>query len=160
MSTLGYNPDVNIQLIKDLCTKLINNPIVRDLTICQAILESRLEGKPSLLAYNSCNLFGIKAGGVVIGTANPNYTEMPTKEYKTDGTSYIEMSKFVKNNNLEDSIKQHEALFERLDRYHNLLVPSITFQEAAHLIQEDGYATDPNYSNLLIDMYNKHIKTL
>lgn len=142
----------NIQLVKDLAKKSFpNNPILADMTAVQAILEAGLRrSPPSKLAYEHNNLFGIKGKGTA-GSVN-----MMTHEW-SEKTGMVEiMQPFAKNISVEDSFAQHNKLFD-LPRYQNLKMAK-TFEEAARLIRLDGYATDPNYTLLLIEVYNQYVK--
>lgn len=158
MSKLSaVDSDYNIALVINLSNESWpNNPILASLTATQAILEGALQRvPPSSLALNHNNLFGQKPGHLV-----PNGTDgvvtLSTTEYSTGGTKYTVQSEFIANKEIEDSFEQRKLLF-KLPRYDNLATCK-TFEEAAVLVQQDGYATDPNYSNLLCEIYSKYIE--
>jgi flagellum-specific peptidoglycan hydrolase FlgJ len=152
MSVLTDDPDHNIDLVCDLANECFpDNQILADLTATQAILESRLTYTPSLLATKYNNLFGIKGEG----TGIPRSVSLSTHEFY-GGHMHVVPQPFANNATLEDSFAQHKKLFD-LPRYRNLYSAK-TFEEAAHLIHQDGYATDPAYPKLLIDIYNEYVK--
>lgn len=148
MSSLTSNSSENISLLKQLCEDLIPNPILRDLTICQGILESRLAGIPSGLAINHNNLFGIKGEGTA------GSVTLPTHEF-FEGAMHEVNASFAANNSVEDSILQHAKLLEE-PRYARVAACT-TFEEAAQAIKDCGYATDPGYPHELMIEYNKYI---
>ncbi len=140
----------NIELIKKLSDELYpKDPILAAMTITQAILESRLAGKPSQLAIKYNNLFGIKGKGTA-GTV-----ALPTQEFE-NGKMVTVSQEFAWNVTLMDSLKQHKRLLEK-DRYTKVRIAK-TFEEAADEIRKAGYATDPAYTKLLISTYNKYVK--
>jgi len=125
-----------------------DNVILAKLAAAQSILESNLYGTPSKLAYNYNNLFGIKGSGTA-GSVWLQTTECFSKCIQLD-------AKFAVNETIGDSFKQYRAVLEH-NRYKNVW-KSKTFEEAARLVQADGYATDKSYSKQLIAIYNKYIK--
>ena len=141
-----------------------DHPVLADLTAAQAILESRLAGRPSRLAVEFNNLFGIKGEGTgkIIDGKLKSKVLLPTKEY-SPAHGYEEVDQgFAVNASIEDSILQHKELFENgtrdnPDRYRNLFTAK-TFNEAAHMVQEDGYATDASYANKLLTIYNMYVR--
>ena len=155
MSSLGTDKQTNINLIKfaaEACYP--DNNVLANLTAAQAILESGIlnDRGPSQLARIYNNLFGIKG----TGTHDPSSILLPTHEYINGKWGSIQ-AKFAWNDTFEDSIEQHKELLSRLSRYANLQTAQ-TLDEAAHMIRDDGYATDPNYPSLLIEIYNNHLK--
>lgn len=116
--------------------------ILASLTIAQAILESGW-GKSGLTA-SANNLFGIK------GEYNGQYYEANTQEW--DGTKYVTTkAKFRKYPSWAESLADHSALFNRLDRYKNLR--GLTdYKLACQYVREDGYATDPKYTAKLVNI--------
>ncbi len=157
MSTLTDNSDDNITLVANLAYDLYtptgkeqNLYPVRDLTIAQAILEGGLRNSPpSSLALKYNNLFGIKG----IGTAGQ--VSLPTKEY-INGEWITENQGFAWNVSVEDSLQQHKEFLEH-PRYTKVLAAS-SFSQAATEVWKAGYATDPNYPQELIDVYNEYIR--
>lgn len=117
--------------------------ILASLTIAQAILESNW-GRSSLSVEPNNNLFGIK------GEYNGNYVTLPTKEYE-NGRWVTINAKFRKYPSWRESIGDHSDLFNRLDRYKNLR-GCTDYKLACRYVREDGYATDPSYTNKLISL--------
>lgn len=150
MIILSQDPTKNIQLVKEAALKSYpTNTILAMLTASQAILESNLTGHPSGLALYYNNLFGIK------GKGTHGSIMLPTHEY-VDNHMVTVNAAFAYNNTIDDSFEQHKQVLT-LERYKNL-ESATTFEQAAHMIQKDGYATDPNYPNELISIYNKYLK--
>ncbi len=120
--------------------------ILASLTIAQAILESGWGKSGLTMAAN--NLFGIK------GTYNGEGYTCKTQEW--DGSKYITVdATFRKYPSWAESIADHSALFNRLDRYKNLR--GLTdYKLACQYVREDGYATDPEYTNKLINLIEKY----
>lgn len=149
MSSLSeYDIVANILAIKQAAQACYpTNVVLQEITVCQAILESNLQGKPSELALKYNNLFGIK------GEGTDGSIGLLTHEYQ--GGKWIDVVQlFAYNHNLEDSVKQHARLLA-LPRYENV-GKSSSFAEAAHNIKQDGYATDPTYPAKLIEIYDKY----
>lgn len=119
--------------------------ICASLTIAQAILES---GWGKYAPGN--NLFGIKwTSGCGYSSQN-----LLTTEY-IDGVAKKVYADFRAYNSLEDSLYDHAQFLAENNRYDNL--KGITdYLTACGLIQKDGYATDPNYSNLLIEIIEEN----
>ena len=120
--------------------------ILASLTIAQAILESGWGKSGLTMAAN--NLFGIK------GTYNGEGYTCKTQEW--DGSKYITVdATFRKYPSWAESVADHSALFNRLDRYKNLR--GLTdYKLACQYVREDGYATDPEYTNKLINLIEKY----
>ena len=121
--------------------------ILASLTIAQAILESNW-GNSSLSVEPNNNLFGIK------GEYNGKYVTLPTKEYM-NGKWVTVNAKFRKYPSWKESIADHSALFNRLDRYKNLR-GCTDYKLACRYVREDGYATDPSYTTKLINLIEKY----
>jgi flagellum-specific peptidoglycan hydrolase FlgJ len=156
---LTNNPKQNIQMVKEQAYQVFaaypNKQVLANLCTAQAILESGLDGKPSGLAKNYNNLFGIKGRGTA-GTINLNTTEY-VKGHKEHPDQC-----FARNKSVKDSIDQYKHLLENgtkdnSKRYAKVLQAK-TFGEAAELIREAGYATDPSYTKSLINRYNTWLK--
>lgn len=150
MSVLTYNPKENIILVVEAANRVhFNNPVLADLTVCQAILESNLLHTPSVLAMEYNNLFGIK------GTGTDGAVLLPTHEYY-NGEMKIVRDYFAKNKTLDDSIEQHRLLLEK-ERYKPVREAK-TFEEAAVQIKRCGYATDNQYPEKLIKIFNNFVR--
>ncbi|WP_225422842.1 SH3 domain-containing protein [Lactiplantibacillus garii] len=116
--------------------------VLPSVTAAQAILESGW-GK-SQLAQVGNNLFGIK------GSYQGQSIYFPTQEW--NGHQYITINAaFRKYPNWSASVEDHGAFLVQNSRYRNLL--GVTdYRRVATLMQQDGYATAPNYASLLISI--------
>lgn len=156
---LNSNGD-NLELIKQASSTCFTSEehLLRDLTICQAILEGAiLHSPPSKLALKYNNLFGIKGigTGLVVNGKKLYSISMPTHEYyPSTGMQEVDCL-FAVNNSIEDSLYQHKTLLE-LPRYSDLYTAK-SFSNVAHYVHCDGYATDPHYPQLLIAIYNQYL---
>lgn len=122
--------------------------ILPSLTIAQAILESYYGF--SWLSVNANNYFGIKADYYWTG----DYVILPTLEYDVKGVPFTANEKFRKYRSLHDSTVDHTKFLLK-PRYANII--GVTdYREATVNIQQDGYATDPNYANLLQSIIKTH----
>lgn len=123
--------------------------VLPSITIAQAILESGW-GK-SGLAKNGNNLFGIKAFSSWTGP----YVEMATKEYDSSGAAYFIIAKFRAYNCWDDSVEDHSKIL--LQSNFAGVIAANDYKEAAQALSRGGYATDPNYPELItsiIEQYN------
>lgn len=161
MSRLSLNSEHNIKLVKELSyTCFLGNRVMAELTIAQAILESALwkKDKPSDLALKYCNLFGQKPSKTIPelmkGTQGIIY--LTTWEH-INGQDIKVKEGFLYNKEIEDSLKQHKTLFEKLSRYQNLFLCT-TFEQVAKAVGIAGYATDPKYAQKLINTWEQYIK--
>lgn len=115
--------------------------ILASLTAAQAFLESNKgNSKLSQDPYN--NLFGIK------GSYNGNYVTMKTKEF-INGKYIVVDAAFKKYPDWLSSIRDHSAMFNRLDRYKNIRGEK-DYKTACRNVYKDGYATGPGYDSSLI----------
>lgn len=116
--------------------------ILPSVTMAQAILESGWG--ESGLTKASNNLFGIKASSSWSG----NVVNYPTKEYVNG--QYIDVTAdFRAYDSLDASMEDHGAFLAGLSRYANIIGVK-DFRKVCRLLQEDGYATAPNYADSLI----------
>ena len=119
-----------------------NTAILASLTASQALIESG--HGDSGLAKQANNLFGIK------GTYNGQFITMPTREWDSKQGKYIVVqAKFRKYPTFKESINDHSAMFLRMSRYQNLKCVT-DYKTACKLVQQDGYATEPSYTQILI----------
>ena len=136
-----------IESIKDYAIQdYQTSKVLPSITIAQAILESGW-GK-SYLATEGKNLFGIKKGnwtGEII--------TLPTKEYY-NGNWCIINAEFRKYSNYGESIKDHSTLLN--SNWYAPVIASNHYKGQAIQLQECGYATDPNYANLLIQIIEEN----
>jgi len=120
--------------------------ILASLTLAQAILESNW-GR-SELATEANNLFGIK------GSYKGQSVKMWTHEYYNGERHEVEAT-FRKYPSVFESLQDHTSLFLRLDRYENLI--GVTdYKRACVLVRKDGYATDPAYTDKLINLIESY----
>ena len=120
-------------------------------TLGQIILESggSNPGGLSDLAYKDNNLFGIKAGSKYNGKT-VNYS---TLEY-VNGQAVKTTASFRKYNSVEESIIDHAKLLNS-DIYTNKTKNSTNLTEYVSAMGS-VYATDPNYSNKLMNIINSN----
>lgn len=160
MTILTTDSTHNIFIIKTLSKNYFaGNKVMQDLTVVQAILESNLDhSPPSLLALKYNNLFGQKPSRTIpeLLKGTNGIVKLMTHEY-VRGENTPTLAGFLSNNNIEDSLEQRETLFNKLARYDNLF-DAKTFEEAATLVRQDGYATDPQYTQELIRVYNLYVR--
>lgn len=142
----------DLKTIKN-CANVVypDNEILRDICVCQAILESGVLHGGSLLSNKYNNLFGIKGKGIVTQKS----IKLPTHE-EMDGKMITVSADFAWNDSVEESFMQHRKILS-FPRYANLW-KCTTFDEAAQDIQKDGYATDSKYPGKLIGIYNKYVR--
>lgn len=120
--------------------------ILASLTAAQAFIESN-KGN-SGLTTKANNLFGIK------GKYNGQSVNMLTTEYY-NGVAKRVYADFRKYPSWVESIADHSALFNRLERYKNLR-GCTDFVQACKNVQNDGYATSPTYAQTLINTIQKY----
>ena len=133
-----------------------DNPIMQQVALSQAVLESGLPGHMSKLATQGNNLFGIKASRTAPGTGGN--ASMQTTEY-VNGVPMTSRLPFSQNNSIADSFAQHRDLLTKLNRYSPVMRASSP-NEAFGALQKAGYATDPNYAKKLNRVYSTWVKPL
>ncbi|MDF7639316.1 glycoside hydrolase family 73 protein [Lactobacillus sp. ESL0791] len=125
--------------------------LLPSITIAQACLESDYGQSDLSQKYN--NLFGVK------GT-NPNTSAvLVTKEY-VKGEWHQVKARFQIYDSYEASIRAHAELFQKgtswnAQQYSHVL-KSKNYQEQAKALVTDGYATDPNYADKLINLIEQY----
>lgn len=127
--------------------------IFPSIIIAQAILESNW-GR-SELAKEHNNLHGIKSD-----------EEGKSVEYLTDEfeegalEAHQEFAGFETFDHPGESVIRHAELMELGTRYDSELYAGVSqavdYKEAAHALQEAGYATDPDYADKLITIIEKY----
>ena len=125
--------------------------LLPSITIAQACLESNYVQSDLSKKYN--NLFGVKSD-------NPNTSAvLTTKEYVKG--KWIEVkARFQIYDSYEASIRAHARLFQNgttwnKKQYQHVLA-SKDYKEQAHALVKDGYATDPDYADKLINLINQY----
>ncbi len=147
INNLSADRDTRLQQVVDAAKRTFpDNPVLAKLAATQAVLESGLNGTPSTLASQHNNLFGIKGSGTA-GTVNMGTQEFENGQYVSTNAG------FAKNATLEDSFQQYQRLIIGADRY-KAVRSAGSFEDAARLVREAGYATDPAYTQKLINVYN------
>jgi len=127
-------------------TDMRETKILASLTAAQAFIESSRGN--SGLTTKANNLFGIK------GKYNGQSVQMWTTEYY-NGIPQRVLANFRKYPSWLESVNDHSALFNRLDRYANLR--GVTdYVRACNNVQADGYATSPTYSTTLLNTINSY----
>jgi flagellum-specific peptidoglycan hydrolase FlgJ len=120
--------------------------IPASVTIAQAILET---GWGQHTIGDARNLFGIK------GVGPAGSIEVQTRECNGNDCFYVTAT-FRKYNSFEESITDHSRFFLENPRYRTPLQHVDDPDEFARQIHAAGYATDPNYSNLLISIMSSN----
>lgn len=118
------------------------------LILSQAALESGW-GRREILhedGTTSHNLFGIKATGGWKGKV----VNVMTTEYE-NGVARKVMQPFRAYDSYAESFADYARLISQSRRYSEVLTAG-SAEEAAHRIQEAGYATDPGYADKLISI--------
>ncbi|QUW04435.1 LysM peptidoglycan-binding domain-containing protein [Chloracidobacterium validum] len=116
-------------------------------TIAQAILESGW-GR-SALTRQANNYFGIK------GTGPAGSVTMRTREVLNGREVYVN-AQFRKYNSAAESFADHAQFFIRNPRYATAMRHTNDAFRFAAEIHRAGYATDPNYTNLLHRIMREH----
>lgn len=118
--------------------------------MAQAILESG-NGNSSL-TREAFNLFGIKADSSWTGP----YVVKRTREV-VDGKEVYVDARFRAYNNPAESFIDRANFLRKFSRYTNAGVFSASTPEQQSIaLQNAGYATDPEYANLLIKLINQN----
>ena len=125
--------------------------IFTSISLAQAALES--DFGQSELAVKAHNLYGVKAA-----SGQPS-VKMPTKEYQNGSWVTIEAS-FVSYSSWQASMLAHAQLLRQgtswnKGQYAHVLAAK-TYQEAAKGLVTDGYATDPDYAEKLVQVIEKY----
>lgn len=118
--------------------------ITPSLEIAQAALES--DWGQSDLYKKANNIFNVK------GEYNGNYMTYYTGEVQ-NGHNYTELSNFRQYPTLEIAVKDHNTLLKQ--KFLQGSDPNDYVSEAKAL-QDNGYATDPNYARKLMDIIQNY----
>lgn len=132
-----------IERYKDMAIEqMLQYKIPASITLSQGILESGA-GK-SRLATEANNHFGIKCGGSWTGPYVLMTDDAPNE-------------KFRKYKNAVESYKDHSLFLAKGARYASLFkLDSDDYKGWAHGLKQCGYATNPRYAYLLIDIIEKY----
>lgn len=147
----GLPPIITQEMLVGAVTSQEKYGVPAALTLAQIILESggSYEGGLSQLAFECKNLFGVKgegpAGSKVYKTA----------EYTASGSKYYIDAKFRKYNSFLESIDDHgKLLSSSFYRVHT--VGATSTDEFAKGIHKAGYATSPDYADMLITIMKQY----
>lgn len=133
-----------------------DNPMMQQVAVTTAILESGgLSGKSNPL-IKANNLFGIKASKSFPG--NKGNLSVTTTEY-INGRPVKLKQNFAANDSLEDSFRQFDSLISGAKRYRNVRNANDPV-EAFEAMARAGYATDPRYAKKLSQIYSRHVQPL
>lgn len=127
-------------------TDMRTSGILASLTAAQAFIESN-KGN-SGLTRECNNLFGIK------GEYNGEYGTYWTTEYYNGVKTRVQAA-FRKYPSWQESIADHSAMFNRMNRYKNLRGET-NYVKACTNVKNDGYATSPTYTSTLINCINTY----
>lgn len=145
----SYQKEFIERIARILEPKDSNNMPPKSIIIAQSILES--SWGESELSQESSNYFGIK------GEYQGSYVLVPTQEYIDGQWIHIE-DKFRKYPDLSASIDDYLELMKK-ERYLDVL-HAPDYKSAANALVNGGYATDPSYSDKLINIiesYDLHL---
>ncbi len=116
--------------------------IPASITLAQGMIESGCGKSP--LALNSLNHFGIKC-----------QKEWTGEKYLYDDDEKNEC--FRKYKNVDESYRDHSLFLTTRSRYASLFTLSITdYKGWANGLKQAGYATNPDYANILIRLIEKN----
>ena len=124
----------------------IDTGIPASFTLAQAALESGWG--ESDLAVQSKNLFGIKCSPGWTGKCQ----EWPTKEYSPERGWYEIRAQFRSYPSWAASLDDHARFFFVNPRYRPALSVRTDPNAFARQVQACGYATAPNYADLIIEI--------
>ena len=132
-----------INKYKDIAIEEMNiYKIPASITLSQGILES--SNGESFLAKNANNHFGIKCHSSWEGE----------KIYHDDD---IDDECFRKYDNYKDSYRDHSLFLANSERYSSLFkLPIKNYKSWAKGLKRAGYATNPKYATLLIDIIKRY----
>lgn len=121
--------------------------LLPSITIAQACLESDYGQSELSQKYN--NLFGVKS-------ANPNVSKVLTTKEFVNGKWERVKARFQVYDSYEASIRAHARLFQvgttwNPKQYEHVLAAK-DYKTQAHALVTDGYATDPDYADKLINL--------
>ena len=125
--------------------------VPRAVTIAQSMLESGWGRSGLTTKYN--NYFGIKCGATIspyqkgcVALASYEYVKGKKKKY---------VSRFRTYSSMEKSFLDHGRLLDYADRYNPAFKYPNDPNKFIRAVHKAGYATDPNYSTLVINLMKK-----
>lgn len=124
--------------------------LLTSITLAQAALES--DWGQSTLASKYHNLFGIKS-------SQKKSQLLTTQEY-VNGDWITVQARFAVYADWSESIAAHTQLLLNGTRWdqnrYRAIFQTTDYQQAAKILQAQGYATDPNYAQKLIDLIKEY----
>jgi len=120
--------------------------LLPETVITVAGLESNWGNSKLAAIYN--NFFGIKAGSSWRG----NVVDLPTYEY-VNGQKVLVHDYFRAYSSPEESFRDFVSLITGLSRYKSVLQMD-TVKSQFDALQAAGYSTNPNYSRILLSVFN------
>jgi hypothetical protein len=120
-------------------------------TVAQAILES--DWGRSSLAQDANNYFGMKVMGTL---GNDGVVYLPTSEYDDSGALHTSVSAFRAYKSLADSTADHDQLLATASRYASAMQVADDPRQFAAEIAQDGYSSDPDYADKLVDLMDRY----
>jgi len=126
----------------------LQSGIPHQLIVAQAALESGWGKReiPTAEGTPSYNLFGIKAGSSWDGPV----TEITTTEFEQGAAKKIK-ARFRVYSSYVEAIGDYVKLLTNNPRYANVAAARSP-EQAAHALQQAGYATDPHYAKKLVSV--------
>jgi peptidoglycan hydrolase FlgJ len=119
--------------------------------VAQAALETGWgRSRPADARGGSNNLFGIKAGGSWNGAAVASLTT----EYDA-GVAHRELARFRAYASAQDGVQDYVSLLRDNPRYSAALNTGHDVRAFATALQRGGYATDPDYANKLMSVFDQ-----
>ena len=132
-----------IEKYKDMAVaEMVKHRVPASITLAQGLLESGA-GRSTLAKYSN-NHFGIKCGRVWNGSKSYHNDDRPNECFR----EYEDVS---------GSFEDHSLFLVRNARYASLFALDITdYKGWAHGLKRAGYATNPNYGNLLVKLIERY----
>ena len=144
---MAYTVQTFLNEFKRYCINdMKKSGILASLTAAQGKIESK--NGNSGLTVECNNLFGIK--GQYQGQSKKYWT---TEYY--NGVKKRIQADFRKYPSWQESVNDHSAMFNRMDRYKNLRNCQ-DYEEACINVKKDGYATAPDYTQTLFNFIKKN----
>lgn len=151
--SLTKDPKTNIQLVKEAAQGVFGKGLMADVAASQAILESNLTEKPSRLAIEGNNLFGIKYNPKF----DDGYIELTTRECRGEDCGTVN-AKFASYKSVIYSFKALNRLYNKAN--YSSIFKAKNCEEAGKALVKGGYATDPNYAKKVANICYKIQKNL
>jgi flagellum-specific peptidoglycan hydrolase FlgJ len=153
----------------DVVRACSGTPILPSIKMAQCILESSW-GQSRHADPSINNYFGIKAGtawrGRVVSSTTTEYVRGRRTTVRGTGQIYNSRQEAIRAgadpqslfrvyNTPEASLRDHTTFITQNARYQPVL-RATTYEAQAHALQDNGYATDPEYAQKLIGLIQRH----